>query len=108
MITDSEVPTDPAEGVHYNAGLFAIWLRDGIVHKTLSDEAIDRAFEALNRVGAYEDIEIQNQLQVGILEILYDQWESYAAARQKLDGNALQLFDDVGRLLQTPEPKTGE
>jgi hypothetical protein len=108
MLTSFEVPIDSAEEVYYNAGLFATRLRDGIVGKTLSEETIDRAFAALNRVGTSDDLEIQNQLQVAILEVLYDEWESYTAARQKLDGRALQLFEDVERLLRVPEPKTGK
>jgi hypothetical protein len=108
MLTAFEVPTDPADEAYCNAGLFAVRLRDGIVGKTLSKETIDRSFAALNRIGMSDDVEIQNQLQVGILEVLYDEWESYTAARQKLNGRALQLFEDVERLLRVPEPKTGE
>ena len=108
LLPEFEIPHDPAEGAYYNADAFGFFLRDGITKGTLSQEDIDRAFAALNQIGIRDDIEIQNQLQVGILEILYDEWESYAAARQKLDGKALQLFDNVGRLLRTPAPRTGE
>ena len=63
MLTTFEVQTDPAEEVYYNAGLFATRLRDGIAGGTLSEEKIDRAFAALNQIGASDDIDIQNQLQ---------------------------------------------
>ena len=105
LLPDLEVPSDPAEGVYCNAGDFAIWLRDGVVDKSLPEEKVDRAFAALNRIGSVDDDEIQNQLAVGVLEILIDDPASVSAARQKLEGRALELFENMKELWHGPEAK---
>ena len=98
------MPDDPAEGAYHNAGRFAARLRDGIVDKTLSVEKIERAFAALNQIGEIDDDEIQNQLAVGILEILIDEPASTQAAREQLTGKALELFEKMKQFWHGPKP----
>jgi len=105
LLPDLEVHSDPAESEYFNAGNFAIWLRDGIVDRSLPEEKVDQAFGALNQIGAVDDNEIQNQLAVGVLEILTDDPASVRAARQKLKGRALELFEIVKEFWQGPETK---
>lgn len=73
-------------------GDFAIYLRDGITSNTLQAEELDKAFVFLNEMGATDDLEVQNQLVAGVLEILADTDESLAVTKRKLEGQALELF----------------
>ncbi|GAB4369223.1 MAG: hypothetical protein Kow00114_28910 [Kiloniellaceae bacterium] len=71
----------------------------------MSQEDIDRAFAALDQIGKIDDDEIQNQLTVGVLEILADEPSSTQAAREKLTGRALELFEKMMKFWHGP--KTG-
>jgi|GEM_PF-2542756 len=84
---------DIEEGTYSVLGDFAIYLRDGITNNTLQADGLESAFAFLNKMGASDDLEVQNQLVVGILEILADTDESTSAAKRKLEGRALELFD---------------
>lgn len=103
-LPDFEVRNGLEEGIYSIAGDFAIALRDGIVEKTLSEEQINHAFAALNRIGQIEDFEVQNLLTMGALEILTDDAASIRTARQKLNGRALELFEDIKLFWHGPEP----
>ncbi len=105
LLPGFEVPNDPEEGVYSNAGLFATKLREGIVDRTLSEQQTDRIFSALNNVGTSDDIDIQNQLAVGILEILLDEPASILTARQKLEGRSLEIFEEMKTFWGVPEPE---
>ncbi len=84
---------DIEEGTYSVLGDFAIYLRDGITNNTLQADGLESAFAFLNKMGASDDLEVQNQLVVGILEILADTDESTSAAKRKLEGRALELFN---------------
>lgn len=83
---------DVEEGPYSILGDLAIYLRDGIASNSLQEEELSKAFVFLNDMGASDDPEIQNQLVVGVLEILADTDESVAEAKSKLEGQALELF----------------
>ncbi len=83
---------DIEEGSYSILGDFAIYLRDGIASNTLPAGELDKAFAFLNAMGVSDDLEVQNQLVVGVLEILADTDESCALAKRKLEGNASALF----------------
>ena len=70
-------------------GDFAIYLRDGMAN----ERELDDAFDFLNTMGATDDTEVQNQLVVGVLEILADTDRSIAMAKKKLKDKSLELFD---------------
>lgn len=71
---------------------FAIYLRDGITNDTVQADELNHAFSFLNAMGASDDLEVQNQLVVGVLEILADTDESLSVAKRNLKGQALELF----------------
>lgn len=84
---------DLEEGPYSVLGDFAIHLRDGITNDTLSVDEVDNAFRFLNTMGDSDNSEIQNQLVVGVLEILADTGKSCSVANLKLRGRALALFE---------------
>ena len=81
------------EGPYVVLGDLAILLRDGINLGRYSESELNAIFEFLNRLGFSENTEVQNQLVVGILEILTDSPECITICRQLLEGPALQLFE---------------
>src|SRR4030066_219645 len=81
------------DGPYSILGDFAIYLRDGIKKDEIQKDELDRAFNFLNEMGASDDIEVQNQLVVGVLEIMADTDESVSVAKQNLKGKALELFE---------------
>ena len=84
---------DIGEGPYSILGDFAIYLRDGIKKDTMQTDELDRVFNFLNEMGASNDLEVQNQLVVGVLEILADTDESVSLAKRSLKGKALELFE---------------
>lgn len=87
----AQVDVDDEE--YYILGEFAIYLRDGIVNSTFESEELAHAFRFLNRMGASNDSEVQNQLVVGVLEILADTDQSIQVVRMHLEDRALELFE---------------
>nr|VFJ66236.1 MAG: hypothetical protein BECKFW1821C_GA0114237_10096 [Candidatus Kentron sp. FW] len=55
--------------------------------------SIDDASGFLNAMGDSDNLEVQNQLVVGVLEVLADTSKSLAAANNHLEGRALALFE---------------
>lgn len=90
---DSIVDID--EGVYDALGDFAIYLRDGINKELLSDEECQEAFKLMNTMGASNNLEVQNLLVVGILEILTDEDNVAALVKRRLKGPAAELFERV-------------
>lgn len=88
---------DLNEGIYVILGDFAIYLRDGIVDGSFSDEELSRFFCALNTLGSSDDVEVHNQLVVGVLEILSDYATTVAVANARLDGRAAEMFNRVLR-----------
>ncbi|MBI3777902.1 MAG: hypothetical protein HY274_03145 [Gammaproteobacteria bacterium] len=87
---------DLKEGPYSILGNFAIYLRDGITDNTIRNDELDRAFYFLNEIGSSENNrETQNQFVVGVLEILADTEESVNVMKQRLKGQALELFERV-------------
>nr|VFK48134.1 MAG: hypothetical protein BECKTC1821E_GA0114239_11033 [Candidatus Kentron sp. TC]VFK63671.1 MAG: hypothetical protein BECKTC1821F_GA0114240_11032 [Candidatus Kentron sp. TC] len=83
---------DVYEGPYSTLGDFAIHLRDGITNATLQADEIDDAFGFLNAMGKSNNPEIQNQLVVGVLEILADTDKSISMTNSNLKDRALALF----------------
>lgn len=81
------------EGPYVVLGDLAILLRDQINLGRYSESELNAIFEFLNRLGLSENTEVQNQLVVGVLEILTDSTECIKICRQRLKGSALQLFE---------------
>ena len=81
------------EGSYIVLGELAIILRDGIANKQYSEDELNDIFAFLNRMGASENTEVQNQLVVGVLEILTDSPDVVALCKQRLAGPALPLFE---------------
>jgi len=77
------------EGPYTVLGDFAIYLRDDMAN----EKELDDAFEFLNTMGTSDDVETQNQLVVGVLEILADDDSSTMVAKEKLKGRSLELFN---------------
>ena len=77
------------EGPYSVLGDFAIYLRDDLAN----EKELDDAFDFLNTMGASDDAEVQNQLVVGVLEILADTDNSIAMAKEKLKDHSLELFN---------------
>lgn len=74
---------------------FAIYLRDGIVTNAVGGDELNCAFDFLNSMGVSNNLEVQNLLVVGVLEILADTDESTRIAKQKLKNYALESFERV-------------
>lgn len=81
------------EGPYMVLGELAIILRDGIATKQYSEDELNDIFAFLNRMGASENTEVQNQLVVGVLEILTDSPDVVTLCKQRLVGPALPLFE---------------
>lgn len=90
---DSIVAID--DGIYNAFGDFAIYLRNEIVEKSLSGKELQKAFKVMNTMGASKELEVQNLLVVGILEILSDEDRVVAIVRGGLVGNAADLFQKV-------------
>ena len=88
------------EGPYVVVGSFGSYLADGLVEGTLGAEEVGRAFAFLNELGENEDVEVQNLLQVGVLEALLAPEVLVAAARGRLTGGALELFEKTVRIWQ--------
>lgn len=86
---------DLEDGMYSALGDFAIYLRDGISEKSISDSDLKSAFNVMNTMGAAEDLEVQNLLVVGIFEILTDADNVVAVVKENLEGGASQLFERV-------------
>ena len=86
---------DLDEGPYSVLGDFAIYVCDGIESESIATPDLDKIFAFLNELGSSGDIEVQNQLVVGVLEILTDTDKCVDAARQRLRGQALQFFERV-------------
>ncbi len=86
---------DVKQGPYTILSNFAIYLRDGIVDNTINSDELNRAFDFLNNMGASRNLEVQNLLVVGVLEILADTDESTSIAKQKLKNYALESFERV-------------
>lgn len=83
------------DGVYDALGDFAIYLRNAIAKKSLSEEYLRKAFEVMNTMGASKDLEVHNLLVVGILEILADEDQVVIVVRNGLVGYAAELFERV-------------
>lgn len=86
---------DLEEGPYSILDDFALYICDGITNDTFEADELDRAFNFLNEMGSSGNIEVQNLLVVGVLEILTDTSESINISKQKLTGQALQLFEQA-------------
>ena len=84
---------DLEEGPYIVLGEFAILLRDGIDSGELSAKQQKEVFDFLNIFGMSDNPEIQNQLVVGIFEILADTQKTAAVCRTRLSGPSLVLFE---------------
>ena len=84
---------DFEEGPYVILSELAIALRDGITDEQFSEDELNAIFIFLNRLGASENTEVQNQLVVGVLEILTDSPETVDVCKQRLIGPALPLFE---------------
>ncbi|NKC15797.1 MAG: hypothetical protein GKR94_27435 [Gammaproteobacteria bacterium] len=76
---------DIEEGAYSILGEFAIYLRDGITKNALQADDLENAFSFLNKMGASDDLEVQNQRVVGVLEILdtSKNYEFHASRKRK-------------------------
>jgi hypothetical protein len=86
---------DLEEGPYSVLSDFAIYIRDNIESDSFASADLENVFEFLNQLGSSENREVQNQLVVGILEILTDTDKCTEMARQKLRGQALGFFERV-------------
>jgi len=86
---------DMDEGIYSALGDFAIYLRNGISNKTLTDSDLRKAFKVLNKMGRAEDLEVKNLLVVGIFEILTDNDEVTEVVKCSLEGESGELFERV-------------
>lgn len=57
---DSIVDID--DGIYDALGDFAIYVRNGISEKSLSEENLRKAFKVMNTMGASKELEVQNLL----------------------------------------------
>ncbi len=89
------VVLDLDEGPYVILSEFAIILRDGIATDRFSESELESIFEFLNRLGASGDIEIENQLVVGVLEVLTDTSEAISVCRHHLTGKAKSYYERV-------------
>lgn len=90
---DSIIDID--EGMYDALGDFAIYLRDGINKKSLSDEKFNKALKIMNTMGASNNLEVQNLLVVGIFEILTDEDDVVSSVKCGLTGPASEMFERV-------------
>jgi hypothetical protein len=82
---------DLSEGPYYVMGEIATFIRDGL----LPDVEMDCVFAHFHKM-AEGDLETQNLLVVGVLEMLRDSPQSIARARKELEGGpARPLFERV-------------
>lgn len=110
FILESEFPhfakletTDFDDGVYCVLGSFGIYLCEECSKIFVNKEVLTKAFDILNAMGESDDIEIQNQLIVGVLEMLIDTKLSIHVARENLKGNSLEFFERVIRGWGKPE-----
>ena len=89
-------------------GRFGTYLQDGVSNGTFDDRKIDRAFVFLNEMGtiAEHNRVVANLLGVGILEILTDTDESIRVAREKLQGRAASIFEEMVAFWKGPKTPT--
>ncbi|MEP4151333.1 MAG: hypothetical protein ABJL73_08510 [Lentilitoribacter sp.] len=90
---DSIVDLD--DGIYGGLGDFAIYLRNEMNGESLSEEKCQKAFKIMNAMGASKDLEVQNLLVVGILEILTDKDKVVSLVRSGLNGQAAEIFEKV-------------
>ncbi len=86
---------DMENGLYDALGDFAIYLRDKMNEETLSEEMSQKAFNIMNVMGASEDLEVQNLLVVGILEVMTDEHKVVSLVKKGLSGPAAELFERV-------------
>ncbi len=94
-IPDFNKIADTDDGIYNALGDFAIYLRDSLDEKSISESDLKNAFQVMNMMGSAEDLEVQNLLVVGILEILTDKDNVVEIVKKHLEGNASQLFEMV-------------
>jgi len=94
-IIDIDIDIDIDNGMYDTLGDFAIYLRNGISEKSLSEENLKKAFKVMNTMGASKELEVQNLLVVGILEILTDEGQVVSVVKEGLTGSAAELFERV-------------
>lgn len=82
----------PGEGPYSTLSNFALILRDGVTNDSISPETLAKAFDFINTTSEFADIELQNQLVVGIFELLSDSEKVREVATTQLRDPALSLF----------------
>ncbi len=85
------------QGRYCVLGQFASYLEGGVSSGTFDGQRVDRAFSFLNEMGliAEHNRDVANLLAVGILEILTDTDESIRVTREKLQGRAASIFEEM-------------
>jgi hypothetical protein len=86
---------DTEEGTFYILGRFGSYLRDGITNDTIQVDELNHAFDFLNQMAVSDDPRVQNQLIVGVLEILTDDPKVAEIAKKKLKNKALEFFENI-------------
>jgi hypothetical protein len=77
-----------SEGAYYIAGRVGAFLRDGV----LPEHEMQCVFACLNKMGE-GDVDVQDLLVCGILEMLTDTRQSIAVARARLKGPSRDHFE---------------
>lgn len=88
------------ESAYPHFGDFALFLLD-IIEEGTNDELIDRSFNLLNDLTNLDDANINTMLRVEVFELLAENKKSFPLSREKLDGSALKLFENVSKFLET-------
>lgn len=86
---------DLDDGVYSALGDFAIYLRDGIAERSIPELELKAAFMIMNAMGEAEDLEVNNLLVVGMLEILTDVDVVADVVKKGLEGKAEEFFSRV-------------
>lgn len=76
-------------------GDFAIYLQDGLEKNDVSQITLDKAKRFMNSMANSENVEINNLLVVGILEILTDKKISVDWVKSNLNEKACAYFERV-------------
>ena len=107
-ILEPDEMKDPAQfeeiGNYGIAYRFGAYVCEGVSRNLLDGDEVGRAFSCLNQLGeaAEGNLQLANLLTVGILETLTDTEQSIKVARQKLNGNAAGLLEEVIDFFKVP------
>lgn len=84
---------EPDDLTPYNVlGDFALYLRDKIKAKNITEEEVNKTINFINTMGKSEDIEVLNILEVELFEIFTDDKETINWALKYLDENNKERF----------------